>query len=61
MDKTKALAASWIRSFIAGSLAVYMATGNTDPKTLGMAGVAALAPVLMRWANPNDAAFGISK
>jgi len=50
-----------LRSFIAGSLAVYLATGTTDLKTLGLAGIAALAPVLMRWANPNDAAFGISK
>ena len=61
MDKVKALLASWLRSFIAGSIAVYLATGETDPKKLSMAGVAALAPVLMRWANPNDAAFGISK
>lgn len=61
MEKIKALLASWSRSFIAGSLAVYMATGETDPKKLGLAGIAALAPVLMRWANPNDAAFGISK
>ena len=58
MEKMKALLAS---SFIAGSLAVYLATGTTDLKTLGLAGIAALAPVLMRWANPNDAAFGISK
>jgi len=61
MEKIKALLASWSRSFIAGSLAVYLATGETDPKKLGLAGIAALAPVLMRWANPNDAAFGISK
>ena len=61
MEKMKALLASWSRSFIAGSLAVYLATGETDPKKLGLAGIAALAPVLMRWANPNDAAFGISK
>ena len=61
MEKIKALLASWSRSFIAGSLAVYLATGTTDFKTLGLAGIAALAPVLMRWANPNDAAFGISK
>jgi hypothetical protein len=61
MEKIKALLASWSRSFIAGALAVYMATGTTDLKTLGLAGIAALAPVLMRWANPNDAAFGISK
>ena len=61
MEKIKALLASWLRSFTAGALAVYMATGTTDLKTLGLAGIAALAPVLMRWANPNDAAFGISK
>lgn len=61
MEKMKALLASWLRSFLAGALAVYMATGDTDPKKLGLAGIAALAPVLMRWANPNDAAFGISK
>jgi len=50
-----------LRSFIAGAIAVYLATGETDLQTLSMAGVAALAPVMMRWANPNDAAFGISK
>jgi hypothetical protein len=61
MAQVKALLASWSRSFIAGALAVYLATGETDAKKLSMAGVAALAPVLMRWANPNDAAFGISK
>lgn len=61
MEKIKALLASWSRSFLAGLLAVYLATGTTDLKTLGLAGIAALAPVLMRWANPNDAAFGISK
>jgi hypothetical protein len=61
MEKVKALLASWLRSFAAGVLAVYMATGETDPKKLLCAGVAAVAPVLMRWANPKDAAFGISK
>jgi hypothetical protein len=61
MEKVKALLASWSRSFAAAVLAVYMATGETDPKKLLCAGVAAVAPVLMRWLNPKDAAFGISQ
>lgn len=58
MDKAKALIASWARSFMAASLALYMA-GEQDPKTLAMAGVAAVAPVILRWLNPNDNAFGL--
>jgi hypothetical protein len=58
MNQIKPLAASWARSFMAAAIAVYM-TGETDPKTLGMAGVAAVLPVILRWLNPNDAAFGL--
>jgi hypothetical protein len=58
MDKAKALAASWGRSFMAAALALYMA-GVTDPKTLAMAGVAAVAPVILRWLNPKDQSFGL--
>lgn len=60
MDKAKikAMTASWARSFIAAALALYMA-GETDPKTLAMAGAAAVAPVILRWLNPNDTAFGV--
>jgi hypothetical protein len=58
MDKAKALIASWARSFMAAALALYMA-GETDPKTLAMAGVAAVVPVFLRWLNPNDNAFGL--
>lgn len=57
MTQAKALAASWGRSFMAAALALYMA-GVTDPKTLAMAGVAAVAPVILRWLNPNDSSFG---
>ena len=57
MKEAKALGASWARSFMAAALALYMA-GETDPKKLGMAGLAAVAPVILRWLNPNDAAFG---
>jgi hypothetical protein len=57
MKDIKALAASWARSFLAAALAMYMA-GITDPKTLALGGVAAIAPVVLRWLNPNDKAFG---
>ena len=60
MEQAKSLAASWARSFLAAALALYMA-GVQDPKTLAMAGVAAVAPVILRWLNPSDASFGLSK
>ena len=59
MDKAKLLLASWGRSFLAAALAVYLA-GVTDPKAIFTAGVAALVPVLIRWLNPKDAAFGLA-
>ena len=55
----KPIAASWARSFMAATVALYMA-GETDPKKLGMAGVAAVLPVILRWLNPKDAAFGLT-
>jgi hypothetical protein len=57
MKELKPMLASYARSFIAASLAVYMA-GVTDPKAILSAGVAALLPVLMRWLNPNDKVYG---
>jgi hypothetical protein len=60
MEQAKSLAASWGRSFLAAALALYMA-GITDPKTLAMAGIAAVAPVILRWLNPSDASFGVTK
>jgi hypothetical protein len=59
MKDIKALAASWARSFLAASIAVYMA-GITDPKAIAGAGLAAVLPVIMRYLNPNDKAFGLS-
>ena len=58
MEQMKAVAASWARSFLAAALALYMA-GETDPKTLAMAGAASVAPVILRWLNPKDQAFGL--
>jgi hypothetical protein len=60
MKDLKALAASWARSSVAGMLAVYM-TGNTNPKDLAMGLVAGVVPMLARWANPKDVAFGNKK
>ena len=60
MDQAKSMLASWARSSVAGALAVYM-TGNTNVKDLAMGLVAGLVPMLARWANPNDAAFGRKK
>ena len=59
MDKLKPLVASWLRSYIAAALAVYMAGG--DLQAMAMGGVAAVVPVLIRYLNPSDAAFGVKK
>jgi hypothetical protein len=56
MNELKAMAASWGRSYIAAALAVYMAGG--DLKAMAMGGVAAVVPVVLRWLNPADTAFG---
>ena len=55
--KDKALLASYGRSILAAVIAVY-STGNTDPADLGKAALAALVPVLARYVNPKDLAFG---
>lgn len=59
MTNIKAMAASWARSFLAAGIAVYMA-GITDPKAIAGAGLAAVLPVVLRYLNKNDAAFGLS-
>jgi hypothetical protein len=60
MNDLKAMAASWARSFLAAGIAVYMA-GVTHPADIAKAGLAALLPVVLRYLNPNDAAFGMKK
>jgi hypothetical protein len=57
MTNYKAIAASWARSFLAASIACYLA-GVTDPKALFAAGLAAVLPVVLRWLNPSDYSFG---
>ena len=64
-SKTKKTLASYGRSFVGAALATFLATGgdifslNGDGlKAIVSAGIAALLPVALRWANPNDEAFG---
>jgi hypothetical protein len=56
--KVKAMLASWARSFVAAALALYTA-GETDPSVLLNAGLAAVVPVVIRYFNKKDPAFGI--
>ncbi len=51
--------ASYGRAFLSAALALYM-TGNTDPKDLIAAGIAAIAPVILKALNPNDKSFGFT-
>ena len=53
----KALLASYGRSVLAAATTLYMA-GVTDPKDLAYSLAGALIPVILRYANPNDKAFG---
>jgi len=55
--KNKAMLASYGRSFLAAVLAVYL-SGNRNLSDIVAAGVAAVAPPLLRWLNKNDPAFG---
>jgi hypothetical protein len=55
--KNKAILASYVRSIVGATAALYIA-GVTDPKDLWAALVGALIPVASRAINPNDPAFG---
>jgi hypothetical protein len=61
----KAVLASWGRSFLAAVVAQLIVLGdgvldlNRDGvRALVAAGLAAVLPVVLRWLNPNDVAFG---
>ena len=56
--KTKAMLASYGRSFLAAAIAVN-ATGNNDLKSIVVAALAATLPVAIRAINPKDPAFGV--
>ena len=58
MKEAKALAASYGRSFLAAAIAL-IAIGETNPKAIITAGMAAVLPVILRTLNPKDASFGV--
>jgi hypothetical protein len=51
--KIQTIAGTWVRAFVAAVLASYM-SGMTSPNALLHAGLAAILPVILRWANPKD-------
>ena len=55
-EEQKALAASYARSVLGAAVAVYASTG--DAKMAANALWAAALPVIIRYLNPNDSAFG---
>ena len=62
----KALFASWGRSFLAACVAQFIALGggafdftSDGVKSVVTAGLAAVLPVILRWLNPKDSAFGV--
>jgi len=66
MKDFKNILASWFRVLIVAVLMKFMDLGadvfslNIESlKHLAQAGIAALIPVIIRYANPNDASFGI--
>lgn len=50
---------SYGRAFLSAAIALYM-TGNTNPSDLIKAGIAAVAPVILKALNPNDKSFGFT-
>jgi len=61
----KAMLASWSRSFLAAALSAFVATGGDvfsldleGVKAILTAGVVAILPVVLRYLNPSDTAFG---
>lgn len=56
--KNKSMLASYARSFVVAGLAVYSA-GETDARSIVLAGVIAIIGPIIRAANPNDPAFGM--
>ena len=58
MKEAKLLAASWGRSFATAALTCYITWGSLNWRMMMNSGLAAVVPVILRWLNPNDAAFG---
>ena len=58
MKQAQMLAASWGRSFATAALTCYLTWGALNWKMMLNSGLCAVIPVILRWLNPSDAAFG---
>jgi len=55
--KTQAVLATYLRAGAAAVIALYLA-GETDPKKLGIAALAAIAGPVLKWLDPKATEFG---
>ena len=55
--KTQAVLATYLRAGVAAVIALYLA-GETDPKKLSMAAIAAVAGPVLKWLDPKATEFG---
>lgn len=62
MNKYSLIAQSWLRSFLAAALAVALTQlqhgQKVDLYEIATAGLVAVLPVIVRWLDPKDKAFG---
>lgn len=56
-DKLTAVAGTYLRAAVAAVIALYL-SGVTDPKSLLMAGIAAVAGPVLKWLDPTEKEFG---
>ena len=61
LDKAAPVLGSWARSFATAALTCYLTWGSLNPKMMLNSGLCAVVPVILRWLNPNDQAFGRAK
>jgi len=53
-EQLTSIGGTYFRAFITGAVTAYT-LGKTAPKDFFAAGLAAIIPLVMRWANPKDA------
>lgn len=56
-NELRAMSRSWVKVFLAASLALYL-SGVRDPWMLLDAGLAAMLPLVITWLDPHDMRFG---
>lgn len=49
---------SWLRVFLAAGIGIYATTGVLDLNLMLNAGIAAVLPMVLRWLDPEDKAYG---